>query len=65
MTTNNNPKQTIWEIWFTSSITILLIIIFIGTVIDYLPEHQIYITLLIISFINALCAIIVGLRDDD
>jgi uncharacterized membrane protein YbhN (UPF0104 family) len=64
-TFNNNPKQTIWEIWFVSAIIILLTLLFTGTVIEKLCDNQMYINLLIIAFINALSAIIVGLNSKD
>lgn len=60
-TFNNNPKQTLWETWFISSISILLILLFIGTVIRDLNDNIHYIIILVVSFINALCAIIIGL----
>lgn len=62
-TFNNNPNQTIWEIWFTSSIAILVILLFIGTVIEELCNNPLYITLLITSFINVIFATIVGLNN--
>lgn len=31
MTNNNDPKQTIWEIWFVTATVILMATIFIGT----------------------------------
>lgn len=63
-TFNNTPKQTMWELWFTSAVAILLILLFTGTVIEELTNNITYITLLIFSFVNVLCAIIVGLNSD-
>jgi len=63
-TFNNTPKQTMWEIWFTSAVAILLILLFTGTVIEELCDNIIYITLLISAFVNTICAIIVGLNSD-
>lgn len=63
-TFNNNPKQTAWEVWFTSAIATLLILLFIGIVIEELCDNIIYITLLIVAFVNTICAIIVGLNSD-
>lgn len=62
-TFNNNPRQTIWEMWFVSSIIILLTLLFTGTVIEDLCDNQMYINLLIVAFINTLSAIIVGLKE--
>jgi uncharacterized membrane protein YbhN (UPF0104 family) len=64
-TFNNNPNQTIWEIWFVSAIIILLTLLFIGTVIEELCDNQMYINLLIIAFINTISAIIIGLNSKD
>lgn len=31
MTYNNDPKQTMWETWFVSSVIILMATLFVGT----------------------------------
>lgn len=63
MTTNNNePNQTLWEMWFISSVIIMISLLIIGTTDgskEFVPNFPYYITL---STINLMICIIIGYR---
>ena len=63
MTSNNNPKYTMWEAWFTSSLIVLLLSIAAGTLENsraIFPYWDIWMTAVCINFV---IAVITGRRE--
>ena len=57
-----NPKQTLWETWFVTSVIIMISLLIIGTTDgskEFVPNFPYYITL---STINLMICIIIGYR---
>jgi len=61
-TYSNEPQQTKWEIWFVTSVTLFLSMLFWGTIgnTDNLPV--IYDGLLLATFVNLIYCITVGIK---
>ena len=61
-TYSNEPQQTKWEIWFVTSVTLFLSMLFWGTIdnTDNLPV--IYDELLLATFVNLIYCITVGIK---
>ena len=52
-TYNNEPKQTMWEMWFITSVVLLLGTLFIGTIegsVEMFPHFNIWLTIVFINF---------------
>lgn len=59
-TYSNEPQQNMWEIWFVSSVIIMISLLIIGTTDgskEFIPNFPYYITL---STINLIVCIITG-----
>lgn len=62
MTYNNEPKQTMWEIWFTISVILLLSTIVIGTFENSRIEYPNWPYWAIITFINFCISLGYGMK---
>ena len=56
------PKQTMWEIWFTLSIITMLLWLFIGTIPDSIYFYPNWPLHTIIIFINLMICSIIGFK---
>lgn len=63
MTTNNNdPKQTLWEMWFILSIILIGMLIILGSTNgskETIPDYPYYVLLSVVNFV--MC-VVVGRR---
>ena len=61
-TYNNEPRQTIWELWFVTSVILFIASVFIGTTpgsVQMFPHFDMWLG---VVFVNLIACITVGYR---